>query len=319
MDFGSSFQDKGSSPFDPTGAKGPGRSSSVPALSTLGQETSPVAGPRTGNFNSVIPTPVRPDRLRAWLDGYNEKDKEILVRGFVGGFDVGYVGGISARDCKNLVSAFDLPHIVDKKIRKEVLKGRIAGPFQQPPFPDFHISPLGVVPKKDPGTYRLIHHLSHPKGVSVNDHIPDEVVKVRYQTIDTAIHLIKTAGKGAFLAKTDVSEAFRIMPVRPDQYNLFGMRWKGQFYFDKCLPMGCRSSCKIFECFSSALQWIAQQKLKVKHVSHVLDDFLFIDRSVAGCGRALDLFINLCQDLGVPIADDKTFAPSTVMTFLGYV
>lgn len=241
-----------------------------------------------------------------------------MIKGFVKGFDVGCAGGIEARESKNLVSAFDLPHIIDKKIRKEVEKGRIAGPFRRVPLPAFHISPLGVVPKKEPGSYRLIHHLSHPKGDSINDHIPDEVAKVTYQTIDTAIHLIKAVGRGAFLAKTDVSEAFRIMPVNPEQYHLFGMKWRGQFYFDKCLPMGCRSSCMIFERFSSALQWVAEQKLGICHVCHVLDDFLFIDRSHAGCRRALSQFVSMCGDVGVPIADDKTFSPNTVMTFLGY-
>ena len=141
---------------------------------------------------------------------------------------------------------------------------------------------------------------------------------MRYQTIDTAIRLIKSVGRGAFLTKTDVSEAFRIMPVRPDQYHLLGMTWRGSFYFDKCLPMGCRSSCKIFERFSSALQWITEQKLGVCQVSQVLDDFLFIDRSYAGCRGALLGFVTMCQDLGVPIADDKTFMPNKVMTFLGY-
>ena len=250
--------------------------------------------------------------------GYDEDDMNALIEGFVQGFDLGCSNNMVAKECRNLVSAFDLPHIVDEKIRKEVSKGRIAGPYMQAPLPLLHISPLGVVPKKDPGSYRLIHHLSHPKGESVNDHIPDEVAKVTYQTIDTAIMLIKSVGRGAFLAKTDVSEAFRIMPVHPDQYHLLGMKWRGLFYFDRCLPMGCRSSCRIFERFSSALQWIAEQKLEVCHVSHVLDDFLFIDSSYAGCRGALSGFIDMCQDIGVPIADDKTFLPSTTMTFLGY-
>lgn len=46
---------------------------------------------------------------------------------------------------------------------KESLRAnRIAGPFTQPPFPNIQVSPLGLVPKKSPGEFRLIHHLSYP-------------------------------------------------------------------------------------------------------------------------------------------------------------
>ena len=42
---------------------------------------------------------------------------------------------------------------------------------------------------------------------------------------------------------------------------------------DAVLPMGCSSSCAIFECFSAALQWIAENKLHATAVVHFLDDF----------------------------------------------
>ena len=48
------------------------------------------------------------------------------------------------------------------------------------------------------------------------------------------------------------------------------------FYYDKCLPMGCASSCAIFEKFSTALEWIGRVKGHVPHIIHVLDDFLLI-------------------------------------------
>ena len=36
-------------------------------------------------------------------------------------------------------------------------------------YPILQCSPLGLVPKKQPGEYRLIHHLSYPNGASIND------------------------------------------------------------------------------------------------------------------------------------------------------
>ena len=43
--------------------------------------------------------------------------------------------------------------------------------------------------------------------------------------------------------------------------------------------MGCSSSCKTFEMFSTALEWIAQNKLHIPYILHLLDDFLIISPS----------------------------------------
>lgn len=52
------------------------------------------------------------------------------------------------------------------------------------------------------------------------------------------------------MAKTDIKDAFRIIPVNPADYHLLGFSWDNEFYFDKCLPMGASSSSGFltFEC-----------------------------------------------------------------------
>ena len=97
---------------------------------------------------------------------------------------------------------------MDVKIKKELDAGRIAGPFRARPFHPFRVSPLGVVPKKTPGEFGLIHHLSYPKGFSVNDGISADHSSVSYATIHDTIRHIKALGPGCFLAKTDVKNAF---------------------------------------------------------------------------------------------------------------
>ena len=120
--------------------------------------------------------------------------------------------------------------MVDAKISKELEAGRLAGPFRTRPFYPFWISPLGVVPKKTPEEFRLIHHFSYPRGSSVNDAISPDHTSVSYATIAHAIRHIKTTGRGCFLAKTDVKNAFRIIPIRPLDYSLLGMRWRNFYY-----------------------------------------------------------------------------------------
>jgi len=127
-------------------------------------------------------------------------------------------------------------------MEKELSFERLAGPFPSPPFPSLRVSPLGVVPKKTPGQFLLLQHLSYPSSASVNDYIPPEHTTVTYARVDDAIRLITQSGVGSFLAKTDIKSAFRIISIRPEVYHLLGMRWRGLLYYDRCMVMGCASS-----------------------------------------------------------------------------
>lgn len=108
------------------------------------------------------------------------------------------------------------------------------------------------------------------------------------------------------MAKTGIKSAFRIIPVHPDDHPLLGMTWENLYYYDRCLPMGCSSSCAIFEAFSTALKWIATHRLGASSVLHILDDFLFIADTK-----------EKCQAIGVPIAGEKTCGPDTSLQFAG--
>ena len=84
----------------------------------------------------------------------------VLSSGFRDGFPLHYKGDPGCSDANNLISAIENPDVVDGKISKELKAGRLAGPFRTRPFYPFRISPLGVVPKKIPGEFRLILILS---------------------------------------------------------------------------------------------------------------------------------------------------------------
>lgn len=112
-------------------------------------------------------------------------------------------------------------------------------------------------------------------------------------------------GPNCKLAKTDIDSTYRNVPIHPNDHELLGISWAGQYYFDRCLPMGCASSCAIFEEFSIALQWIAQNKSNIKHMVHILDDFLFLGPAQSEiCEQSLSLFLKLCHTLGVAIKED---------------
>ena len=266
---------------------------------------------------SPLPTPIRYDRLAVFLDGYPIEKLKYLISGLKFGFSLHFEGLKHSFEANNLSSCSDHPDAVDKKLAKELDAQRLAGPFATPPLPNFRISPLGVVPKKTPGEFRLIHHLSFPKGTSVNDGISSQNTTVSYATITDAIQLIKQAGRGCYLAKTDIRNAFRLIPIRPDDYDLLGIKWKGVYYYDRCMPMGCSSSCRTFEAFSTAVEWIAKRKLLIDWILHLLDDFLLVASSQQLCLKQLELFLKVCDYLGIPMAPDKTVGPSTTLSFAG--
>jgi len=173
-----------------------------------------------------------------------------------------------------------------------------------------HISPIGVVPKKEVGQYRLFHHLFYPTDRSINEHIPDELKTVDYSSIDDAIEIILNLGPNATMAKTDISNAFRIIPIHPHDHAVLGIKLNGCFYFDQCLPMRCASSCSIFEECSCALRWIAHTKGSITHIVHVLDDcFILSGQNKNICNQNLTTFLKICNTLGVPIKEEKQFMP----------
>ena len=211
---------------------------------------------------------------------------------------------------KNHTSTARHKEFVSQKIQNNLQMGHILGPYKTPP-PSTIISPIGLVPKKEEGQYRLIHDLSYPEGDSVNDYIPPAYSTVQYETFDHFVTLLLSLPKGALMAKADIKSAFRILPVRPQDYNLLGFMWDGNFYMDKRMPMGASSSCQAFESLSSALQWILKH-LGVLHISHILDDFMFLgppDSDITA--QSLSMFMKLMSQLNIPVNHDKTVHPHT--------
>lgn len=218
---------------------------------------------------------------------------------------------------ENLLSARQFPNQLQEKIVKEVQEGRVLGPFSHPPIPNMHISPIGLVPKSS-GGWRMITHLSYPPSLGINSFIDPDDCSVKYTAFDTVVDMINQLGPGAELGKVDIKSAFRLLPIYPGDFDLLGFRFKGQYYFDKCLPMGCSISCSIFEKFSTFLQWVITNKSGLNTVEHYLDDFIFAGSRGSGeCLQLMTLFQVVCKDFGVPLAVDKTQGPVTCLVFLG--
>ena len=97
--------------------------------------------------------------------------------------------------------------IATEMIHREQQLGRITGPFSATSFHNLVISSLGLIPKKDPGKFRIIHDLSFPKRNSINFGIPKECCSVSYENYDYFVSLPTSVGLGCFIAKADIESA----------------------------------------------------------------------------------------------------------------
>ncbi len=266
----------------------------------------------------TIHTPLNAKEFEVLLKSHPRPSMvQFLVSGISKGFRIGYHGHASPVRAPNLQSAYNDPATIDKALASEISEGRVAGPFCEPPLPTLRCSGLGLVPKSD-GTWRLIFHLSAPPGNSVNDYIDSDEYSLRYHTIDHAISILYNLGPNALMAKADLKNAFRLCPVHPADWPLLGIHWRNQYFIDKCLPFGLRSSPFLFNIMADALQWCLTHHHSVTHSFHYLDDFFFAGTSGSNnCMSAFLSFQQLCARLGVPLKPEKLVPPSTNMTFLG--
>ena len=136
---------------------------------------------------------------------------------------------VQTKERKNNLSARVQETVVSELTDKELQKGFIYGTFTQPPFDNYRVSPNGMAEGKYSKKKRLILDLSAPHNdtdLSINDLIDKAQCSMSYVKIDDAIKMIMPLGKGSFLCKFDISDAFKIIPTKPSQWPLYCMKWK---------------------------------------------------------------------------------------------
>lgn len=83
--------------------------------------------------------------------------------------------------------------------------------------------------------------------------------------------------QGSYVADTDTKAAFRLVPLHPSDYELFGMYWQGSYYYDMVLPVGLRTAPSLHNQLSEAIDWILLNKCSISFVCPIHDDFLIIE------------------------------------------
>lgn len=266
------------------------------------------------------PTPVDSMALLPYADCHPDpRFAAYIMAGLSQGFRVGFDRRCSLRpSTRNHPSSLENRLAVDNQIEVELTRGgALVGPILPEHHHQVHISPIGLVPKPNSNRFRMIVDLSSPKGASVNEGIDEHLCSLQYASIDNAITVIQSLGHGTLLVKMDLKDAYRIIPVHPQDHHLLGIQWHGNVFIDRSLPFGLRSAPKVFTAFADMVTW-ALHRAGVPYLLHYLDDFLLFgspgtNQATTAAAWTSDLF----KRLHVPVADHKTMGPATALSFLG--
>ena len=271
-----------------------------------------------------VMTPVNVQRLKTELNNHPDHTfVSYLLCGLVHGFHTGIKDlPCYSIECKNLRSAMSQPlNIVADLIDIEVAKGYVIGPFADIPFSNYRINPIGIAVGKYSQKKRLIVDLSAPHDMefnpSINELIDKEDFSLQYVNIDDAIRIIKQMGHGSLLIKTDITDAFKTIPMLPELWPFHGVKWDNKYYFFKQLVFGSRSSPKIFDTLSRAICWIATNNYDIRNILHLLDDFLVVVPPEQDPHSIMSRFLGIFHSLNIPLSEKKTEGPATKLEYLG--
>ena len=219
---------------------------------------------------------------------------------------------------RNHGSALDHSHEVSCNIHAELGAGRIVQvPDDVVKGENVCISP--GVQKKGSMKFRTINDLSFPRGNSINDSLTFRT-KCKYESIDDAIAMVRSLGVGAFMAKLDIKDAFRLIPVHPHDRQFLGFKWLSMTFVDLRLPFGLRTSPPWFEALGRLLAWIIRYKLHVVSVVRYVDDFFVAAGSASECATFVSAIVKLFADIKVPVNVEKLISegsPRQSCIFLG--
>ena len=282
------------------------------ALDNTRCRSSPINLPRA-------PTPVIVSAL--WSAMQHHPDQRLagyILSGLTNGFRIGFDRRCRLRcNGRNHPSSTEQPLIVQQHIELEQARGSLVGPLSPSLATTVHVSPLGLVPKPHSDKWRLIVDLSSPEGRSVNDGICSDLTSVVYASVDNAVEIIRRLGPGTELVKMDLKDAYRVIPVHPQDHHLLGIQWCGDTFIDRSLPFGLRSAPKIFTAFSDMVAWAIHYR-GVRHLLHYLDDFLLFGQpGTLEASQAVATAREVFAEAGIPVAEHKTDGPATSVTFLG--
>ncbi len=242
--------------------------------------------------------------------------KSRVFDGLYSGVDIGCSGPESGVH-DNWPSATEFYDAVSNTITQDLHDGRAVGPWSVPPTAGYVASPLGAFKRAGTDKIRVIHDLSFPPNNSVNDTIDPELFTLQYISVDTVAQCVAKYSSPGWLAKSDLSNAFKHIVVNPKQWEKLGFTWDGKFYCFTILPFGCRSAPFLYDVFARGLMYMGRVRGMSPDSYHYLDDTVTCSPSQSACNESIDIFNDTARQAGFEIQEHKCTRASQTIEFLG--
>ena len=260
--------------------------------------------------------------MAAWYERLHDYEDNIVCQLLEFGFPLDFNKNqkLNPDVGRNHKGAREYAAFINNYLKKESDAYRLVGPFKANPFSvPLVTSPMNTVPKASEDERRVIVDLSWPSGSSVNDGISkekylDEVIKLRYASVEEVCEMVRNVGVGAVIYKRDLKQAYRQIPVDPADYCYLGYHWEGDWYFDTVLAMGQRNAAMACSRVTKAVMYI--HGLDGYGGTSYLDDLIGVESPDVG----MDAYLNLgtvLYDVGLCENEEKACPPSTTQVVLG--
>ena len=241
-------------------------------------------------------------------------DTLFILDGVYNGFRVTDPGAdVPSYECSNYGSCFDGDNRLKMNdiLNAELREGKISVTKNKPS----QIHSLGAIPKPN-GSVRHITDCSRPDKQSVNNFMKDTFSRFSFNTLDDVVKNVK---HGNFMATVDLQNAYRSVPIHPDDRQHFGLKWdfgSGPVYLtDNFLCFGSKCSAFIFNRLTDA---VARYMNKQGFVCYnYLDDFIIIDSTHERAIAAQTFLISTLRKLGFYISWQKITCATQYCRFLG--
>lgn len=127
-------------------------------------------------------------------------------------------------------------------ISSYILGERTAGCYSEPFEPaeleaiigPFHTLPLGLVPKPHTDTFHIIQDMLFPQNdpslLSVNAEVNSDDFPMIWGDFESTSQLILTLPDGCQAETFNISAAYRLTPICPEQQNSLCVYWEGKVY-----------------------------------------------------------------------------------------
>lgn len=155
--------------------------------------------------------------------------------------------------CLQSKTAREHADVLIERIRREIAPKYTVGPFRRLPSLAFLVISQSVRAESN-GTFKVDMDLSYPFGDSVNIFINIENFSLCCCRVEDALPLLSVTSKGALIGKKDIEHAFRLIPVRQQDWYLLDYHRQNQYYFNTVLPLvvAPRRTCSHFPMQSSS-------------------------------------------------------------------